>query len=84
MKFLTATPRSDWHAAVEADLRLDARNAEGGPVMIDAECRLGIGPPRVDFIVWMQEEGTRLQKRIYSIFRRTNIIEYKNPHDRLD
>ena len=81
---LTATPRSDWHAAIEADFRLDARYAEGGSVKIDAECRIGSAPPRVDFIIWKQEEGTRLKKRIYRIFRKFNIIEYKNPHDSLN
>jgi len=84
LKMLTATPQSDWHAGFEALLRLDARNAIGGTPQIEAEHRLGAAPPRVDFLVWLQEEGTYLPKEIYRIFRKFNIIEYKNPHDKLN
>jgi len=81
---LTATPQSDWHAGFEALLRLDARNAIGGTPRIETAHRLGAAPPRVDFLVWLQEEGTYLPKEIYRIFRKFNIIEYKNPHDQLN
>ena len=76
LKMLTATPQSDWHAGFEALLRLDARNAIGGTPRIETEHRLGAAPPRVDCLVWLQEEGTYLPKEIYRIFRKFNIIVY--------
>jgi len=79
-----ATPRSDWHAGFEAYLKVDAYNAEGGTAEVIVEHSLGEEPPRIDFIVWLHDEGTRLNKQIYDIFRRFNIIEYKNPRDNLN
>ena len=67
LKMLTATPQSDWHAGFEALLRLDARNAIGGTPQIEVEHRLGVAPPRVDFLVWLQEEGTYLPKERFFI-----------------
>ena len=83
-KELNTSPRSDWHAGFEAYLKVDARNAEGGTAEVIVEHSLGEEPPRIDFIVWLHDEGIRLNKQIYNIFRRFNVIEYKNPRDNLN
>ena len=62
----------------------ERRSNQSGEAEVIAEHSLGEAPPRIDFIVWLHDEETRLTKEIYSIFRRFNIIEYKNPHDMLN
>ena len=84
LKWLNVQPKSDWHKGFEAYLKADAHEAEGGTAEVIVEHPLGEAPPRIDFIVWLHEEETRLNKEIYRIFRRFNVIEYKNPHDRLN
>lgn len=84
LKWLNIQPKSDWHAGFEAYLKVDAHDAEGGIAEVIVEHPLGEAAPRIDFIIWLHEEGTRLNKEIYRIFRRFNVIEYKNPHDMLN
>ena len=54
LKELQATPRSDWHAGFEALLHIEAHKY-GGRVQIKTEHLLGEEPPRVDFVVLINE-----------------------------
>ena len=83
LKELQASPRSDWHAGFEALLRIEMHRY-GQRVKIEREHLLGEAPPRADYLILKEEDGLRMDKEIYRIFRRHNIIEYKNPHDSLN
>ena len=83
LKELNATPRSDWHAAFESILRIDTSKFRD-KVIIRTEEELGSEPPRVDYLVLIEEAEVDLEKEIFEIFRRFNIIEYKNPNDSLN
>ena len=41
-------------------------------------------PPRTDFVVLVEDEQVEFEKEIFKIFRKINILEYKNPHDALN
>ena len=75
--------RSDWHAGFESILRLDTYDYGSGVHLLTEEV-LGEEPPRADFIVLVEEPGVHLDKSIFQIFRRHNVIEYKNPNDDLN
>ena len=76
-------PRSDWHAAFEALLRIEAHKF-AGRVHILTEEEIGEVPPRTDFVVLTEDEEVDWEKAIFGIFRKINILEYKNPHDSLN
>lgn len=75
--------RSDWHAALEAALRL-ATDKYGDGIHLLVEEELGIEPPRADFIIVRQDRSVTLDEPIFDHFRGHNIIEYKNPNDVLN
>ena len=75
--------RSDWHEGFEALLRIDMYEY-GDAVKIFTEHEIGSGPPRVDFLELVETERVSFKKEIFRIFRRFNIIEYKNPYDSLN
>ena len=77
-----ALPRSDWHKAFEALLRFTTYKYKG--ITITPELEIGIEPPRADYVVLTEEEEQEFEESIFKIFRRINIIEYKNPHDDLN
>ena len=83
LKKLRSTPRSDWHAAFEALLRIEAHKY-AGLVHIDTEEEIGEMPPRTDFVILIEDEQVQFEKSIFRIFRKINILEYKNPHDSLN
>ena len=83
LKELRATPRSDWHAGFEALLRIETYKY-GDKVHIRTEEEIGEVPPRADFVILVEDEEVDLEKAIFKIFRRVNILEYKNPHDSLN
>lgn len=83
LKELEATPRSDWHAAFEALLRIETHKY-GDRVHISTEEDIGEVPPRTDFVILVEDEKVEFEKAIFRIFRRINILEYKNPHDSLN
>ena len=83
LKELEATPRSDWHAGFEAALRIETHKY-GNRVHIRTEEEIGEVPPRVDFVILTEDERVEFEKAIFKIFRRINILEYKNPHDSLN
>ena len=83
LKELEATPRSDWHAGFEAVLRIETHKY-GDKVHIRTEEEIGEVPPRTDFVILVKDEKVAFDKAIFQMFRRINILEYKNPHDSLN
>ncbi|MBQ9526519.1 MAG: hypothetical protein IJR68_02815 [Fretibacterium sp.] len=83
LKKLEATPRSDWHAGFEALLRIETYKY-GDVVHISTEEEIGEVPPRTDFVILVEDEKVVFDKAIFHIFRKINILEYKNPHDSLN
>ena len=53
-------------------------------VHIRTEEEIGVVPPRTDFVVLVEDEQVEFEKEIFKIFRKVNILEYKNPHDSLN
>jgi len=80
---LYASFRSDWHRGFEAVLRIDTY-AYGDRVKISTEVELGADTPRADYLMLVDDAGIQMKKEIFRIFRRFNIIEYKNPNDSLN
>ncbi|MBQ8094061.1 MAG: hypothetical protein IJ242_10870 [Clostridia bacterium] len=83
LKKLRATPRSDWHAGFEALLRIETHKY-AGLVHINTEEEIGEVPPRTDFVILVEDEEVNWEKAVFRIFRKINILEYKNPHDALN
>ena len=83
LKELNATLRSDWYAGFEALLRIDTHKY-GSRVRIDTEVELGAMPPRTDYMIITEDEMVEWDKSIFQIFRKINIIEYKNPKAELN
>ena len=83
LKKLRATPRSDWHAGFEALLRIETHKY-ADRVHIRTEEEIGEVPPRTDFVILVEDEEVAWEKAIFKIFRKINILEYKNPHDSLN
>lgn len=77
LKKLRATPRSDWHAGFEALLRIEMHKF-ADLVHIRTEEEIGEVPPRTDFVVLVEDEKVELEKAIFRIFRKINILEYKS------
>ena len=83
LRKLRATPRSDWHAGFEALLRIETHKY-ADCVHISTEEEIGEVPPRTDFVILVEDEQIEWEKEIFRIFRKINILEYKNPHDALN
>lgn len=83
LKKLRATPRSDWHAGFEALLRIETHKY-ADRVHIRTEEEIGEVPPRTDFVILAEDEEVDWEKAVFRIFRKINILEYKNPHDALN
>lgn len=82
LKELQATPRSDWHTAFEAFLRFKTHKYKG--ITIRTEVEIGADAPRTDYVILTEEETQDFEESIFDIFRKTNVLEYKNPHDALN
>ena len=48
---------------------------------IRTEEEIGEVPPRTDFVILVEDEEVDWEKAIFRIFRKINVLEYKNPHD---
>ena len=83
LKQLQAIPKSDWHAGFEALLRIETYKY-ADKVHIDTEEEIGVMPPRADFVILVRDENIEFKKDISKIFRKINILEYKNPNDTLN
>ena len=77
-----AVPRSDWHKAFEALLRFTTYKYKG--VRILPELEIGIDPPRADYVILIQDDELEFEESIFMIFRKIDVLEYKNPHDDLN
>ena len=53
-------------------------------ISIKREHVLGVEPPRADFLILTENEVLDFGLDIFKIFRKHNIIEFKNPSDSLD
>ena len=82
MRKLRTVLRDDWHAGFEALLRIETHKY-ADRVHIRTEEEIGEVPPRTDFMILVEDEEVDWEKSIFRIFRRINILEYKNPHDSL-
>ena len=82
LKELQATPRSDWHKAFEALLRLTIYKYKG--VSIQTEVEIGVDAPRMDYMILTEEKEQEFEESIFKIFRQTNVLEFKRPSDALN
>ena len=82
LKSLQATPRSDWHTAFEAFLRFTMHKYKG--VTIQTEVEIGTDAPRTDYLILTEDELQEFKEAIFKIFKKVNLIEYKNPRDSLN
>ena len=67
LKELQATPRSDWHKAFEALLRLTTYKYKG--VSIRTEVEIGVDAPRMDYMILTEEKEQEFEESIFKIFR---------------
>ena len=81
LKELTNPPPNDWHSWFYALLRIVLHKFPS--LDIKREVVLGSQPPRADFIVVNDNGAIDFGLQIFSIFRKTNIIEFKSPDDEL-
>ena len=82
LKELQATPRSDWHTAFEAFLRFKTYRYKGISIRIEVE--IGEDAPRTDYLILTHDEMQDFEEAFFRIFKKINIIEYKNPNDSLN
>ena len=80
---LEKPPQNDWHAWFLAMLNISLFPYLD-KIKIESEHLLGVEPPRADFLIIEEEDDVDLGLDIFKIFRRHNIIEFKNPTDTLD
>ena len=78
---LTTIPPNDWHSLFYALLMIVTHKFKS--VKVDREVVLGAQPPRADFVVIEEDDIVDMGLRIFSIFRKYNILEFKNPDDDL-
>ena len=74
-------PPNDWHSLMYAWLHIVFYQFK--QVDIKHEFPLGAQPPRADFIVVDENETIDMDLEIFTFFRKTNIIEFKSPDDKL-
>lgn len=82
LRELQATPRSDWHTAFEAFLRFKTHKYKG--VTINVEVEIGADAPRTDYVILTDDETQEFEESIFRIFRKINILEYKNPKESIN
>ena len=82
LRKLEAVPRNDWHKAFEAFLNIRISRYEG--VELDKEVEVGVDPPRIDFIILVNDGTAVFEESIFKLFRKVNIIEYKSQDDSLN
>ena len=71
-----------WHPAFQAVLQIEF-SEEAEFLQFLKEYNLTDGPLRTDTLIIKKEPGRRIQKKIGRLFRRFNIVEYKNPQESL-
>ena len=71
-----------WHPAFYAVLQIELQD-ESKHLEFENEHMLGTKPKQIDVLVIKNKANFRIKKNIGQIFRKYNIIEYKNPRDYL-
>ena len=74
-------PPNDWHSWMDALLHIILYPFKS--VKIVSEFKLGVQPPRADFVVISEDEYVDLGLEIFDIFLEHNVIEFKSPGDEL-
>ena len=80
---LTTPPHNDWHSWFYILLNIVLHRFKKNKVKIDREVVLEAMPPRADFIVVEEGEIVDLMLGVFKFFKKSNIIEFKNPDDEL-
>ena len=75
-------PQNDWHAWFYALLRITFHKYPAVDVL--REVMLGVQAPRADFIVIVEDKKLNLGLKIFSFFRKYDILEFKSPDDELN
>lgn len=75
-------PPNDWHTWFYALLRITFHKFP--TVDILREVMLGVQAPRADFIIIVEDEQTDFDLKIFSLFRKHDILEFKSPDDELN
>jgi hypothetical protein len=70
--------RVPWHPAFYEALRQDLKEYED-VLQYEAEHQLAKEPLRIDVLIIKKNPDVTIKKNIAAIFRRTNVVEYKNP-----
>ena len=78
---IRTSPPSDWHSWIDIVLHMFLHGYKS--VKIHSELKLGVQPPRTDFVVVNEDQHVDLELEIFDIFREHNIIEFKSPGDEL-
>lgn len=79
---LTTPPHNDWHSWFYALLMILLNKFDS--VDVDREVMLGIQAPRADFIVVNEDKSVDLGLKIFSLFDKHNVAEFKSPDDALN
>ena len=80
---LTNPPQNDWHSWFYTLLNILLYKFRKDHVMVLPEVKLGAMPPIADFIVVKEDSIVDLGLKVFSFFRKYNIIEFKSPDDEL-
>lgn len=80
---LEGRTHNDWHSWFHALLNMKLYRFFDR-ISIKPEFVLGVEPPRADFLILTEDEVLDLGLDVFKIFRKHNIIEFKNPTDTLD
>ena len=78
---LTTVPPNDWHSLFYALLMIVTHKFKS--VKVDREVVLGAQPPRADFVVIKEDDIVDMGLKIFKIFLKFNILEFKSPDDDL-
>lgn len=79
----TENPQIDWHSGFAGGLELSFRKYRND-IKIEREISLSKEPLRIDFMVIKKDHQLIVDNSVGRIFRKYNIIEYKNPTDTLN
>ena len=75
-------PPNDWHAWFYALLRITFHKYPTVDVL--REVMLGVQAPRADFIIIVDDQKLNLGLKIFSFFKKHDILEFKSPDDELN
>ncbi|SFC59505.1 hypothetical protein [Butyrivibrio sp. YAB3001] len=75
--------RKDWHSGFAGGLELSFRRFKR-MLNFEREHSLSKEPLRIDFLIIKKIDDCPINNAVGRIFRKYNIVEYKNPYDELD